>query len=65
MSLLSRYLLSAMRVCTPADAISKAQIIVNTIPRVWLQSDNKLLPVMEMFTTFLKQTAAQLDPTNT
>lgn len=53
-----------MRVCTSNDAISKAHIIVNTLPRVWLQSDSQLLPNMEMFTAFLKHIASQLEPNN-
>lgn len=61
-SLLNRYLLSAMRVCSTNDAISKSHIIVNTLPRVWLQPDSPLLPNMELFTAFLKQIASQLDP---
>lgn len=64
LSLLNRYLLSSMRVCSPADAVSKAHIIVYTLPRVWLQPDSELLPNMEMFTAFLKHTAAQLEPNN-
>lgn len=63
-SLLNRYLLSAMRVCTPSDAVAKAHIIVYTLPRVWLQPDSDLLPNMEMFTAFLKHTASQLEPSN-
>lgn len=63
-SLLNRYLLSAMRVCTTNDAISKAHIIVYTLPRVWLQSDSELLPNMGMFTAFLKHIASQLEPNN-
>uniref|UniRef100_A0A6B2EHK5 Putative transcriptional regulator binding to the gc-rich sequence n=1 Tax=Phlebotomus kandelakii TaxID=1109342 RepID=A0A6B2EHK5_9DIPT len=64
-SLLNRYLLSAMRVCSPADAIAKAHVIVYTLPRVWLQSQSSdFNPSMDMFVQFLKLVANQLDKRN-
>uniref|UniRef100_A0A1L8DHS0 Putative transcriptional regulator binding to the gc-rich sequence n=1 Tax=Nyssomyia neivai TaxID=330878 RepID=A0A1L8DHS0_9DIPT len=64
-SLLNRYLLSAMRVCSPTDAIAKAHVIVYTLPRVWLQSQSSdFNPSMEMFVQFLKFVANQLDKRN-
>lgn len=60
-SLLNRYLLSAMRVCTPMDAISKAYIIVNTLPTAWLQPDSDILKNLQLFVTFLKHTLKDLD----
>lgn len=64
-SLLNRYLLSAMRVCTPPDAIAKANIIVNTLPRVWLHPENGCLDHMEMLLIFLRHIANnQLDKKN-
>ncbi|GAB0097424.1 PAX3- and PAX7-binding protein 1 [Sergentomyia squamirostris] len=64
-SLLNRYLLSAMRVCSPTDAIAKAHVIVYTLPRVWLQSQSSdFNPCMDMFIQFLKYVASQLDQKN-
>ncbi|XP_059612366.1 PAX3- and PAX7-binding protein 1 isoform X2 [Phlebotomus argentipes] len=65
LSLLNRYLLSAMRVCSPADAIAKAHVIVYTLPRAWLQSQSSdFNPSIEMFVQFLKLVANQLDKRN-
>lgn len=63
-SLLNRYLLSAMRVCTPIDATTKAYIIINTLPRIWLHPENGILDSLEMFTVFLKHISNQLDKNN-
>lgn len=62
LSLLNRYLLSAIRVCTPYDAISKAYIIVNTLPRIWLNSEcSGILDSLDMFVIFLKNISNQID----
>ncbi|KAM7362584.1 PAX3- and PAX7-binding protein 1 [Cochliomyia hominivorax] len=63
-SLLNRYLLLAMRVCTPNDAISKAYIIVNTLPTVWLQPDSECLKNLQLFITYIKQTLESCDANN-
>lgn len=60
-SLLNRYLLSAMRVCTPMDSISKAYTIVNTLPRIWLHPESGILASMEMFVIHLRNIIYQLD----
>lgn len=60
-SLLNRYLLSAMRVCTPTDSISKAYTIVNTLPRIWLHPDSGILGSLELFVNNLKNVMYQLD----
>ncbi|KAJ6635023.1 PAX3- and PAX7-binding protein 1 [Pseudolycoriella hygida] len=64
LSLLNRYLLMAMRVCTPIDATSKAYIIVNTLPRIWLQPEQGILESLGLFTTYLKMVFKQLDKRN-
>ncbi|XP_065355283.1 PAX3- and PAX7-binding protein 1 isoform X1 [Calliphora vicina] len=63
-SLLNRYLLLAMRVCTPNDAISKAYIIVNTLPTVWLQPDSECLKNLQLLITYIKQTLESCDANN-
>lgn len=60
-SLLNRYLLSAMRVCTPTDSISKAYTIVNTLPRIWLHPDSGILESMDLFVVHLRHIVHQLD----
>ncbi|XP_037038522.1 PAX3- and PAX7-binding protein 1 isoform X2 [Bradysia coprophila] len=64
LSLLNRYLLMAMRVCTPVDATSKAYIIVNTLPRIWLQPELAILESLGLFITYLKSVSKQLDKRN-
>lgn len=60
-SLLNRYLLSAMRVCTPSDSISKAYTIVNTLPRIWLHPDSEILDGLDLFVKHLRQLIHKLD----
>ncbi|XP_053671242.1 PAX3- and PAX7-binding protein 1 isoform X2 [Anopheles nili] len=61
-SLLNRYLLNGMRVCSPVDAIAKASTIVYTLPRVWLQSGSSVVQSMDQFVTMLRHLQSQLDP---
>ncbi|XP_062122048.1 PAX3- and PAX7-binding protein 1 isoform X1 [Drosophila sulfurigaster albostrigata] len=63
-SLLNRYLLLAIRVCTPNDAIGKAYIIVNTLPTVWLLPNSDTLKNLELFITFIRQTLETCDANN-
>ncbi|KMZ01934.1 PAX3- and PAX7-binding protein 1 isoform X1 [Drosophila simulans] len=63
-ALLNRYLLLAMRVCTPNDAINKAYIIVNTLPTVWLLPNSETLKNMELFIGYIKQTLENCDASN-
>ncbi|KAH8278983.1 hypothetical protein KR018_012122 [Drosophila ironensis] len=63
-ALLNRYLLLAMRVCTPNDAINKAYIIVNTLPTVWLQPESETLKNLELFISYIKQTLDSCDASN-
>ncbi|XP_037729184.1 PAX3- and PAX7-binding protein 1 isoform X1 [Drosophila subpulchrella] len=63
-ALLNRYLLLAMRVCTPNDAINKAYIIVNTLPTVWLVPNSETLKNLELFIGYIKQTIESCDATN-
>ncbi|KAH8335439.1 hypothetical protein KR074_002077 [Drosophila pseudoananassae] len=63
-SLLNRYLLLAMRVCTPNDAINKAYIIVNTLPTVWVLPNSDTLKNLELFINYIKQTLESCDATN-
>ncbi|CAD6996092.1 unnamed protein product [Ceratitis capitata] len=62
--LLNRYLLLAMRVCTANDAISKAYIIVNTLPTVWLQPESETLQNLQLLITYIKQTLDTIDANN-
>ncbi|XP_061398036.1 PAX3- and PAX7-binding protein 1 [Musca vetustissima] len=62
--LLNRYLLMAMRVCTPIDAISKAYTIVNTLPTAWLQPDSECLKNLQLFILYIKQTMESCDANN-
>ncbi|KAH8265209.1 hypothetical protein KR038_001439 [Drosophila bunnanda] len=63
-ALLNRYLLLAMRVCTPNDAINKAYIIVNTLPTVWLLPNSETLKNLELFIGYIKQTLESCDVSN-
>ncbi|KAH8346901.1 hypothetical protein KR059_002008 [Drosophila kikkawai] len=63
-ALLNRYLLLAMRVCTPNDAINKAYIIVNTLPTVWLLPNSETLKNLELFIGYIKQTLESCDASN-
>ncbi|XP_039964546.1 PAX3- and PAX7-binding protein 1 isoform X1 [Bactrocera tryoni] len=62
--LLNRYLLLAMRVCTANDAITKAYIIVNTLPTVWLQPDSETLQNLQLLIAYIKQTLDAFDANN-
>ncbi|XP_062698152.1 PAX3- and PAX7-binding protein 1 [Aedes albopictus] len=61
-SLLNRYLLNGMRVCTPTDAINKASMIVYTLPRVWLTAGSSVVQSMTQFIAMLQHVNSQLDP---
>ncbi|EDV91346.1 PAX3- and PAX7-binding protein 1 isoform X1 [Drosophila grimshawi] len=63
-ALLNRYLLLAMRVCTPNDAINKAYIIVNTLPTVWLLPNSDTLKNLELFISYIRQTLENCDANN-
>ncbi|XP_035897334.1 PAX3- and PAX7-binding protein 1 isoform X2 [Anopheles stephensi] len=61
-SLLNRYLLNGMRVCSPVDAIAKASTIVYTLPRVWLTPGASVVQSMDQFISMLRHLQSQLDP---
>ncbi|XP_049531625.1 PAX3- and PAX7-binding protein 1 isoform X1 [Anopheles darlingi] len=61
-SLLNRYLLNGMRVCTAPDAIGKASTIVYTLPRVWLAAGSPVVQSMDQFVTMLRHLESQLEP---
>ncbi|XP_061506789.1 intron Large complex component GCFC2 isoform X1 [Anopheles gambiae] len=61
-SLLNRYLLNGMRVCSPVDAVGKASTIVYTLPRVWLNPGASVVQGMDQFVTMLRHLQSQLDP---
>ncbi|ALC46916.1 CG1965 [Drosophila busckii] len=63
-ALLNRYLLLAMRVCTPNDAINKAYIVVNTLPTVWLLPNSETLKNLELFIGYIKQILESCNPNN-
>ncbi|XP_055544228.1 PAX3- and PAX7-binding protein 1 [Wyeomyia smithii] len=60
-SLLNRYLLNGMRVCTPVDALNKASMIMYTLPRVWLTTGSAIVQSMSQFVAVLRHVEAQLD----
>lgn len=54
----------SFQVCTPVDATSKAYIIVNTLPRIWLQPELAILESLGLFIAYLKSVSKQLDKRN-
>ncbi|KAI9580721.1 hypothetical protein GQX74_013222 [Glossina fuscipes] len=63
-SLLNRYLLMALRVCSFNDAISKAYMIVNILPTAWLQPHMETLKTLESFIMHIKAIVDASDSTN-
>lgn len=63
-SMLNRYFLSGMRICNPIDAVNKAMIIMNTIPRCWVQKSSPILPDFGMFINYLQLLVTRLDRKN-
>ncbi|KFB41410.1 AGAP002035-PA-like protein [Anopheles sinensis] len=61
-SLLNRYLLNGMRVCSPTDAIGKASTIVYTLPRVWLSPSGLIVQSLDQFVNMLRLLESRLDP---
>ncbi|XP_034937281.1 PAX3- and PAX7-binding protein 1 isoform X3 [Chelonus insularis] len=61
-SLLNRYLLAGLRVSPPIDALSKANVIMSTLPRAWLQGGT--IEHLRMFATLIQQLSDQLDQAN-
>ncbi|CRK97101.1 CLUMA_CG010440, isoform A [Clunio marinus] len=60
--LLNRYLLSAMRVSTAADGVTKAYTIVLTLPRTWLVgADKSFIEHINMFVIYVTSLEGQLD----
>lgn len=65
LSLLNRYLLSAMRVSTPIDGVTKAYTLVLTLPRVWLVSaDRNFIESINLFVIYVTNLGSQLDTKN-
>ncbi|KAK0168826.1 hypothetical protein PV327_002593 [Microctonus hyperodae] len=61
-SLLNRYLLAGLRVSSPVDAMNKANLIMSTLPRAWLQGGT--IEHLRMFATLIQQLSDQLDQAN-
>ncbi|KAG5317046.1 PAXB1 protein, partial [Acromyrmex heyeri] len=61
-SLLNRYLLAGLRVSCPTDALFKANMIMSTLPRAWLQGET--IEHLKMFATLIQQLSEQLDQAN-
>ncbi|XP_011870465.1 PREDICTED: PAX3- and PAX7-binding protein 1 [Vollenhovia emeryi] len=61
-SLLNRYLLAGLRVSCSTDALFKANMIMNTLPRAWLQGET--IEHLKMFATLIQQLSEQLDQAN-
>ncbi|XP_015599684.1 PAX3- and PAX7-binding protein 1 [Cephus cinctus] len=61
-SLLNRYLLAGLRVSSPVDALAKANMIMSTLPRAWLQGET--IEQLRMFATLIQQLSEQLDQAN-
>ncbi|XP_070493177.1 PAX3- and PAX7-binding protein 1 isoform X1 [Chironomus tepperi] len=61
-SLLNRYLLSAMRISNPLEGISKAQTLLQTLPRIWLvTADKSFIDSMNLFVIYVGNLEGQLD----
>lgn len=60
-SLLNRYLLSGLAVCSLTDAVAKAGLVSHILPRVWLQAD---LPELGPFGSCVTKLGSQLDKEN-
>ena len=61
-SLLNRYLLAGLRVSSPIDALSKANMIMSTLPRAWLHGET--IDHLKMFAALISQLSEQLDQAN-
>ncbi|XP_029673809.1 PAX3- and PAX7-binding protein 1 [Formica exsecta] len=61
-SLLNRYLLAGLRVSCPTDALFKANMIMSTLPRTWLQGET--IEHLRMFAALIQQLSEQLDQAN-
>ncbi|KAF7992159.1 hypothetical protein HCN44_001484 [Aphidius gifuensis] len=61
-SLLNRYLLAGLRVFSPVDALNKANIIMSTLPRAWLQGET--IEQLKMFASHIQKLSDQLDQAN-
>ncbi|KAG7187897.1 hypothetical protein KM043_013866 [Ampulex compressa] len=61
-SLLNRYLLAGLRVSSPTDALCKANMVMSTLPRAWLQGET--IEHLRMFATLIQQLSKQLDQAN-
>ncbi|KZC04100.1 GC-rich sequence DNA-binding factor 1 [Dufourea novaeangliae] len=61
-SLLNRYLLAGLRVSAPTDALFKANMVMSTLPRAWLQGET--IEHLRMFATLIQQLSEQLDQAN-
>ncbi|XP_063225614.1 PAX3- and PAX7-binding protein 1 [Bacillus rossius redtenbacheri] len=59
-ALLNRYLLAALRMCEPVDAVDKCSMIVSTFPRWWFQQSTPM-PQLVMFIAQMKTIAQCLD----
>lgn len=51
------------QICAPTDAATKSHIIVNTLPRVWLQQSS-IVANLDLFIQFLRSLVSQLDKRN-
>jgi GC-rich sequence DNA-binding factor len=64
-SLLNRYLLSAMRVSSPSDGVTKAYTLVLTLPRAWLVSaDKNFIDSINLFVIYVTSLESNLDKKN-
>jgi GC-rich sequence DNA-binding factor len=64
-SLLNRYLLSAMRVSTPTDGVTKAYTLTLTLPRAWLVSaDKNFIDSINLFVIYVTSLESNLDKKN-
>lgn len=52
-----------LQICAPIDAIAKSHIIVNTMPRVWLQQKS-IIESMDLFIQFVRTLSNQIDHKN-
>lgn len=52
------------QVCSANDALSKAYVVVNTLPTVWLQPESETLQNLQLLIMFIKQTLETCDTKN-
>ena len=61
-SLLNRYLLAGLRIMPPAEGLIKANMIMSTLPRVWLQEET--IEPLKLLAALVEELNEELDQAN-